>query len=79
MVDPIDWGIVIESPVFWGAVMGLIGILAGQYGARKIKKEDISDWMYPRGDKIYGGYTIDPLLVTYPKEEADELRAKLVR
>ena len=40
MVDPIDWGIVIESPVFWGAVMGLIGILAGQYGARKIKKED---------------------------------------
>ncbi|HGU2019079.1 hypothetical protein MX095_22045, partial [Escherichia coli] len=25
------------------------------------------------------GYTIDPLLVTYPKEEADELRAKLVR
>ena len=36
-------------------------------------------WMYTRGDKIYGGYTIDPLLVTYPKEEADELRAKLVR
>ncbi|MCV5961615.1 DUF2314 domain-containing protein, partial [Escherichia coli] len=37
------------------------------------------DWMYTRGDKIYGGYTIDPLLATYPKEEADELRAKLVR
>ena len=41
MVDPIDWGIVVESPVFWGAVMGLIGILAGHYGARKNKKEDI--------------------------------------
>lgn len=40
MVDPIDWGIVVESPVFWGAVMGLIGILAGHYGARKSKKED---------------------------------------
>ena len=40
MVDPIDWGIVVESPVFWGAVMGLIGILAGHYGARKAKKED---------------------------------------
>ena len=40
MVDPIDWGIVVESPVFWGAVMGLIGILAGNYGARKTKKED---------------------------------------
>lgn len=40
MVDPIDWGIVVESPVFWGAVMGLIGILAGNYGARISKKED---------------------------------------
>ena len=40
MVDPIDWGVVVESPVFWGAVMGLIGILAGHYGARKSKKED---------------------------------------
>ena len=40
MVDPIDWGIVVESPVFWGAVMGLIGILTGNYGARKSKKED---------------------------------------
>ena len=40
MPDPIDWGIVVESPVFWGAVMGLIGILAGHYGARQNKKED---------------------------------------
>ena len=40
MVDPIDWGLVVESPVFWGAVMGLIGILAGNYGARQSKKED---------------------------------------
>ncbi len=40
MADPIDWGIVVEAPVFWGAVMGLIGILAGHYGARKSKKED---------------------------------------
>ena len=41
MVDPIDWGIVVESPVFWGAVMGLIGILAGNYGSLKSKKEDM--------------------------------------
>ena len=40
MPDPIDWGIVVESPVFWGAVMGLIGILAGNYGSLKSKKED---------------------------------------
>ena len=40
MVDPIDWGVVVESPVFWGAFMGLIGILAGNYGSLKSKKED---------------------------------------
>lgn len=30
------------------------------------------------GDKIYGGYIIDFLLVIYLKEEVDELRVKLV-
>jgi uncharacterized protein YegJ (DUF2314 family) len=43
------------------------------------KKEDISDWMYIRGEKIHGGFTIDPLLPSFPKEEADALQAKLVR
>ena len=45
----------------------------------KIKKEKISDWMYVRGDKIYGGYTIDPLLATMPRQQADEMRRQLVR
>lgn len=44
-----------------------------------VKKEDISDWMYEVGDKIHGGFTIDPLLDSFPKEQADELRKKLVR
>ncbi|MDZ9931073.1 DUF2314 domain-containing protein, partial [Escherichia coli] len=67
--------------MFIGVISNDPGIVTNvEYGQEwKIKKEDISDWMYTRGDKIYGGYTIDPLLVTYPKEEADELRAKLVR
>ena len=60
--------------MFIGVISNDPGIVTNvEYGQEwKIKKEDISDWMYTRGDKIYGGYTIDPLLVTYPKEEADE-------
>lgn len=45
----------------------------------KIKTDEISDWMYMRGEMIHGGFTIDPLLGSYPKEEADAMRAKLVR
>jgi uncharacterized protein YegJ (DUF2314 family) len=45
----------------------------------RIKKDEISDWMYMRGEKIHGGYTIDPLLATFPKQEAEIMRLKLVR
>lgn len=45
----------------------------------EIKKEEISDWMYTKGDLIHGGFTIDPLLGSFPKEKADALRSKLVR
>ena len=68
-----------------GEFMGLVGNDPGivknvTYGQPwKIAKEEISDWMFTRGEKIHGGYTIDPLLDSYPKEEADALRAKLVR
>jgi uncharacterized protein YegJ (DUF2314 family) len=44
-----------------------------------IEKDAISDWMFMRGDMIHGGFTIDPLLGSYPEEEADALREKLVR
>ncbi|MGJ8652716.1 MAG: YegJ family protein [Opitutaceae bacterium] len=45
----------------------------------KIKKDEISDWMYTRGVMMHGGYTIDPLLPTMSDEEAAELKACLVR
>lgn len=45
----------------------------------KVKKEDISDWMYVVGEKIHGGFTIDPLLASFPKEKAQALRSRLVR
>ena len=43
----------------------------------KIKKEEISDWMYMRGGKMHGNYTMRPLLKTMPEEEAAKLRAIL--
>ncbi len=45
----------------------------------KVAKDEISDWMIVRENRIHGGYTIDPLLHTMPKEEADKLRTQLVR
>ena len=38
-------------------------------------KKEISDWMYMRDGKMYGNYTMRPLLVTMPKEQADQFRA----
>lgn len=35
-----------------------------------IKKGEISDWMYMRDGKMYGNYTMRPLLKTMPPEEA---------
>lgn len=52
-------------------------VKAGQ--AWQIKKDEISDWMYTRGDMIHGGFTIDPLLGSFPEDKADALRSKLVR
>jgi uncharacterized protein YegJ (DUF2314 family) len=52
-------------------------VKAGQ--AWTIKRDEISDWMYTRGEKIHGGYTIDPLLATMPKDQASAMKARLVR
>jgi len=68
-----------------GSFTGLIGNDPGivenvEFGqTRTVAKDAISDWMFTRGDKIHGGFTIDPLLLSYPKEEADALRSQLVR
>ena len=68
-----------------GAFHGLIGNEPGLVGNVEfgqewtVKPEDLSDWMYVGGDKIHGGFTIDPLLDGYPPEEAEAMRARLVR
>jgi uncharacterized protein YegJ (DUF2314 family) len=42
-----------------------------------IRKEDISDWMYMRGGKMCGNYTMRPLLKTLPADEAAMYREML--
>lgn len=66
-----------------GEFEGLIGNEPGIVGnvkmgqKWKIKKSDISDWMFMRKGKIHGNYTMRPLLKTMPKKEAEQYKALL--
>lgn len=44
-----------------------------------VTEGEISDWMVVQSGRIHGGYTIDPLLPSFPEAEAEALRGKLVR
>jgi uncharacterized protein YegJ (DUF2314 family) len=49
-----------------------------KFGQRiEVPEADITDWMFLRGDKIVGNYTVRPLLKSMPKEKADKVRAAL--
>jgi len=41
------------------------------------KKAEISDWLFMRDGKMYGNYTLRPLLKTMPEEKAAELKSIL--
>lgn len=73
--------ITFKDGVFRGKIGDEPGIVTNvKFGQDwSIKREEISDWMYVRGECIHGGYTIDPLLPTMPKAEAKELKQRLVR
>ena len=80
-----------ETEHFWltdvvyrsGEFEGVIGNEPGVVGnvkmgqKWKLKKEEISDWMYMRDERMYGNYTMRPLLKTLPPEEADQMRSML--
>lgn len=40
-----------------------------------VNKKEISDWMFMRDGKMYGNYTMRPLLATLPEAEAEMYRA----
>ena len=43
----------------------------------RVKKDEITDFMYEEGDKIWGNYTLRALLDRLPPEEAERYRAVL--
>jgi uncharacterized protein YegJ (DUF2314 family) len=55
---------------------GLVGNV--QFGQTwTIKKAEISDWMFMRDGKMYGNYTLRPLLKTMGEDEAAKYRSIL--
>lgn len=80
-----------ETEHFWltdvsfenGEFKGTINNDPGMVGNVKIgqswtvRKDGISDWMFMRGGKMYGNYTMRPLLKTMPEAEAAKYRSML--
>ena len=44
-----------------------------------IGKTEISDWMFMRNGKMYGNYTLRPLLATMPEAEAAQYRSMFAK
>jgi uncharacterized protein YegJ (DUF2314 family) len=42
---------------------------------RSVAQHEISDWMFMRGGKMYGNYTMRPLLKAMPEDEAAKYRS----
>jgi len=82
-----------ETEHFWlthvvyrdGSFEGLIGNEPGvvtnvKFGQKwTVKKTEISDWLFLRGEKMHGNYTMRPLLKTMKEEEAEMWRARFAK
>ena len=72
-------GIVYRNGKFEGVIGNDPGIVTNVKNGQKwsVKKSEISDWMFMREGKMYGNYTMRPLLKTMPEEEAAKYRSIL--
>ncbi len=68
-----------DGEFFTGRIGNDPGIVSNVvYGqSYKVLKAEISDWLYFWDDKMYGNYTMRPLLRTMPDHEAEKYRAIL--
>ena len=71
--------IVYRNGKFEGVIGNDPGMVTNVKSGQKwtVKKSEISDWMFMREGKMYGNYTLRPLLKTMPEEEAAKLRSIL--
>lgn len=69
--------IVFSEDKFFGTINNDPGMVSNvKFGQKwSVGKNEISDWMYMRNGKMYGNYTIRPLLATMPEEQAKRFRA----
>jgi uncharacterized protein YegJ (DUF2314 family) len=68
-----------QNGEFKGTINNEPGIVSNVKMGQKwmVKKDEISDWMYMRGGKMYGNYTMRPLLKAMPEKEAVKFLAML--
>ena len=71
--------IVYRNGKFEGVIGNEPGMVTNVKNGQKwtVKKSDISDWLFMRDGKMYGNYTIRPLLKTMSEEEAAKFRSIL--
>jgi uncharacterized protein YegJ (DUF2314 family) len=71
--------IVYRNGKFEGVIGNEPGIVTNVKFGQKwtAKKSEISDWMFMRDGKMYGNYTIRPLLKTMSEEEAAKYKSML--
>lgn len=71
--------IVYRDQKFHGVIGNEPGIVSNVKLGQKwsVKKLEISDWMFMREGKMYGNYTVRPLLKTMPEEKAEAIKSML--
>lgn len=71
--------IVYRNGKFEGVIGNEPGIVTNVKVGQKwsAKKSEISDWLFMRDGKMYGNYTVRPLLKTMPEEEAAKIKSML--
>jgi uncharacterized protein YegJ (DUF2314 family) len=71
--------VVFQNGEFKGTINNEPGIVGNVKIGQKwtVKKNDVSDWMFMRGGKMYGNYTMRPLLKTMPAAQAAQMRSLL--
>ncbi len=71
--------IVLRDDKFHGVIGNDPGVVSNvTFGQEwSVGKTEITDWMFMRNDKMYGNYTVRPLLKTMPEEQAAQVRSML--
>jgi len=74
-------GIRFKNGRYFGVLVSVPRYLSGMKKGDTVffDMEDITDWMYVRGDKIIGGESIKYLLETIPEEQRNDRDRELLR